>query len=543
MSTQRMLGVMSLACALALAGCDEELEEHVDGGEEPMELDDAGKPRPDAGQPADPSDAAVSDGGVPVQDAAADAAMNDASPVQDGALSQDASTDGSTQHSDAGSQNSDAGAPNADGGASQPPQSTGAHFFLPTQEPENTSAPTVEVDAAGNVHSVYPAYAGGDAFYSFCASDGSCTGSESAKVVHFQVDASVSNTMLALTKDGKPRVLFATYQQVYWGECDANCGERSSWTFASILNHGSKRQVTGEALALDAQGRPRFLMHTYRALFGIGQQAPEEIYAQCDASCDKPESWRYDVVAPEIWDGSHLRFDAQGRAHVATTVVPFEGNAPKDPVTAYLRCDAADCGANDAFRGIGFVPPYESRVDAVTMLPAVSLALTKAGEPRVALIGKSAAGKKQLIYFACTGDCKTLAGWKGTELTSHDAIGSGLDLALDANDHPRLAYTFNYNILYRYCDEANCATDEAKWDDGLVEASSNIPPDHIFLWENCTIGAWFLHDPSIALTRDGKLRVGYQARDLSGGFTRPDPTKPGCVPGLDMTFARMAIMK
>jgi hypothetical protein len=526
-----------LACALALAGCDEELEERVDGGEQPAELEDAGipKPRPDAGPPEDQNDAAPSDGGVSMQDGSTQrdsGAQHDggASDAGDAALKQDGSVQG------------DAGA-HSDSGASQPPASLGTHFFLPTKEPENTSAPTLEVDAAGNVHSVYPAYAGGDAFYSFCANDGSCTGSDSAEVVHFQVDGSVSSTMLALTKDGKPRVLFATYMQVYWGECDSHCGERSSWKFASILNHQSKRQVTGEALALDAQGRPRFLMHTYRALFGIGQQAPEQIYAQCDASCDSAESWRYDVVATqEIWDGSQLRFDAQGRAHVATTVVPFEGNAPKDPVTAYLRCDAADCGAADSFRGIGFVPPYESRVDAVTMLPAVSLALTKAGDPRVALIGKSESGKKQLIYFACSGDCKTLAGWKGTELTSHEAIGSGLDLALDANDHPRLAYTFNYNILYRFCDETDCATDVAKWDDGLVEASSNIPADHIFLWENCTVGAWFLHDPSIALTSEGKLRVGYQARDLSGGFTRPDPTKPGCVAGLDMTFARVAIM-
>jgi hypothetical protein len=80
------------------------------------------------------------------------------------------------------------------------------------------------------------------------------------------------------------------------------------------------------------------------------------------------------------------------------------------------------------------------------------------------------------------------------------------------------------------------------WDDALVENSGSIPADKIFLWENCTIGAWFLHDPSIALTRNGLPRVGYQARDISGGFTRPDPTKPGCTPGTDMTFARLAVM-
>ena len=66
--------------------------------------------------------------------------------------------------------------------------------------------------------------------------------------------------------------------------------------------------------------------------------------------------------------------------------------------------------------------------------------------------------------------------------------------------------------------------------------------DRIFLEWNCTIGAWFLHSPSIALTSDGKPRVGYQSRDVSGGVSRPDPTKPRCVAGTDMTFSRLGLL-
>lgn len=527
MATQRILGVMSLACALAWGACDEEERDparDVDSGEEPVESADAGgKPsRHDAG--ADPSTADDTD----------DAESDDDDTGDAGAAPPDAQSEDDDPDS-----GSDGGADSDDPSA---PMMTDA-FFLPTEEPDNTSAPTVEVDAQGNVHSVYPAYAGGDAYYSLCANDGSCKGSESAKVVHFQTEGTVANAMLALTADGKPRVLLSSFQHVYWAECDEGCGERENWTFASILDHGGKRQITGEALALDPSGRPRFLMHTYRALFGIGQETPEEIYAQCDANCENPASWRYDVVENEIWDGSNLRFDAHGHAHVATTVVPFEGLSPQDPLTAYLACEAADCGAKGAFRGIGFFPPFESMTEAITMNPATALALTRDGAPRVALIAKSSEGKKQLVYFACDQDCQKDTGWSGTILTEHSALGSGLDLALDATDHPRLVYTFNYNILLRHCDGDDCTSENAPWDDALVEASRNIPPDHIFLWENCTIGAWFLHDPSIALTREGLPRVGYQARDISGGFTRPDPTKPGCVPGTDMTFARLARMQ
>jgi hypothetical protein len=536
MSIQKVLGVMSIASALTLAGCDEEEDgPHEDAGEE-IEGRDAGKPKPraDSGRADEDEEQWDLD-----DDPAADAGSNtntDAGDNRDGGTT----GDGGSASQDSGSNVSSDGSVSSDGGRAT--SGNGSFFFLPTGEPDNTSAPTVEVDAQGNTHSVFPAYAGGDAYYALCRNDGSCRDSASAQVVHFRTDGTVANAMIALTADGRPRILLSSFQQVYWGSCESNCGLRANWTFASILNHGGKRQVTGEALALDPQGRPRFLMHTYRALFGIGQEAPEEIYAQCDQSCENPASWRYATVENEIWDGSNLRFDAQGRAHVATSVVPFEGSSPRDPINAYLSCMAPDCGVMGAFNGTGFGAPFESRTEAITMYPATSLALTRSGAPRVALIAKNDEGKKQLIYFACNDNCQLGASWTGTVLTQHDALGSGVDLALDQNDQPRLVYTFNYNILLRFCDDNDCTAESASWDDGLVESSKNIPTDKIFLWENCTIGAWFLHDPSIALTSSGLPRVGYQARDISGGFTRPDPTKPGCTPGTDMTFARLAVL-
>lgn len=71
-----------------------------------------------------------------------------------------------------------------------------------------------------------------------------------------------------------------------------------------------------------------------------------------------------------------------------------------------------------------------------------------------------------------------------------------------------------------------------------------MKPDEISLYENCTVGAWFLHSPSIALTNPGKARVGYQARDISGGWESPDPaTKADCRAGTDMTWSRLAVMQ
>ena len=52
--------------------------------------------------------------------------------------------------------------------------------------------------------------------------------------------------------------------------------------------------------------------------------------------------------------------------------------------------------------------------------------------------------------------------------------------------------------------------------------------------------AWFLHDPSLALRSDGSAIVAYAARDISGGVSTTDPTKPRCVAGTDMILGRIA---
>jgi hypothetical protein len=56
------------------------------------------------------------------------------------------------------------------------------------------------------------------------------------------------------------------------------------------------------------------------------------------------------------------------------------------------------------------------------------------------------------------------------------------------------------------------------------------------------VGAWFLHNPSIAVASDGKPVIGYQSRDISGGWSNPDPTKPRCAAGTDMTWSRLAVI-
>jgi hypothetical protein len=417
--------------------------------------------------------------------------------------------------------------------------SVDARFFLPTGEPDNTSAPRVETDADGNVHAVYPAYAGGGAYYAFCAKG--CAKSEDVKVVRLDTDGTVANAMLALDAHGKPRVLLSAYSNVTYASCDAECTTPGGWTASVIVDHASEREVTGEALALDPEGRPRFLMHTYRALLGIGQKAPETVYVLCDADCQDPSSWRQRHVSDRIWQGSSLRFDAAGRAHVATVAtVPGKNGAASEDLAAYAQCETR-CEDEQSWVAVGLMKSFKDDYAAIKIEPSVALAVTKDGQPRALVLGTSDAGKKSLVYFACDHDC-TAANWAGTVVSDHDKVGAGIDLALDAADHPRLVYTLSDIIVFGRCDDARCEAAESAWKITKVEAGSDMPPDKIFLYPNCTVAAWFLHGPSLAIGPDGMPRVGYQARDISGGFARPDKKYGTCVAGTDMTWSRLATM-
>lgn len=410
-------------------------------------------------------------------------------------------------------------------------------FFLPTGEPDNTSAPTIELDAAGNIHAVYPAYAGGDAYYAFCAAG--CETSDDVAVVRLPTDGTVANAMLALDADGEPHVLLSSYATIEYASCDGDCTDPAAWTQSTVLVHDGAREVTGEAFALDPAGNPRFMMHTYVAYLGIGQGAPETHYVACDADCHDAASWSQSLVAEQIWQSTHLRFDARGTAHVATVATVVEDTGSVD-IAAYVACES-DCTDGDRWIANGLTPAFSSLYEAVDFPPAIALALTNEGQPRIAVIGQDDAGVRNVAYLACDDDCATVP-WTGTSLSQGDDIGPGIDLSLDDEGHPRFVYTFAYNIGLASCDADECQHADSPWTLTGVELGEDLDPDEIFLWPNCNVGAWFFHTPSLALDADGDARVGYQARDISGGWSNPDPTMADCQAGTDMTWSRIALL-
>ena len=442
---------------------------------------------------------------------------------------------------DGGDDAGDAGGDETGGGNDPDPDPDSVAFFLPTDTATNTGAPQVAVDRDGGMHAVYPAYAGGDAFYAYCAPG--CAASEDVRVVRLASAGTVANAMLALDPAGRPRVLLSSYAHVDYAQCTSDCTDASAWTVTPVVVHDGERQVTGEAFALDADGRPRFVMHTYVVPLGIGQGPPITEYVACDDGCDDPQRWTVTPMAEQIWRSSSLRFDAQGRAHLATAAI-VEGidGAPSQDAAAYAHCDS-DCTDSNRWIGVSLEVAYTDRFAAVTIDPAISLALTHEGQPRIAVLATSSNGMANVTYLACDDDC-TGAGWRGVVLVEQDGLGAGIDLALDDADRPRLVHTYGADIGYGRCDAADCVDPAAQWTLGPVERGSDIPIDDIYLWPNCTVAAWFLHSPTVAIGSTGVLHVGYQARDITGGWNNPDPSHtPDCVAGTDMTWSRVARRK
>lgn len=527
MSTQRNRSfVLLLLGALALAGCPADPGDGPNAGDGGAEdAGDAGNDDPRPRPSPDKGD--EEENGHPKPDAGAVDPGDEPGPV-------DPEDPGDPQDPVEPSDPSDPsdpvepGDPNAD-----------ERFFLPAAgEAKNTRAAKVVLDAQGNLHAIYPAYAGGDAYYAFCPD--ACDDPSTMESVELPAEGTVLNAMIAVTRDGRPRVLMNTALDVIYAECDGDCTDPDSWRSAVIDHHNGDRDVTGNAFALDGQDRPRFVMHTYVALLGIGQKPPATFYAACDGDCLDSSSWQVDTIQDQIWQSSQLRFDAQGRAHLATVAVSFENNVPGAKQGAYLVCESGSCTTAEDWSGIVLAPAFENYAQEIDT--AIAMALTQNGGPRIILLARGEGEGRLLAYFECDDDCAH-NNWRYAGISAADQIGSGVDIQLDAQAHPRFAFTLNDNIGVYYCDDADCTREGAPWDLTKVEFASDLAKDDIILWPNCTVDAWVLHDPSFVLLPSGALRVGYEATDISGvPASTQDPTKPACLAGKDMTLARMALL-
>lgn len=415
-------------------------------------------------------------------------------------------------------------------------------FFAPTDVPTNTAGSTVQFDAQGNIHSVYRVYSRGDAFYASCASQ--CTGKTQVKAVRFKTDGAVQNIMLALTRKGQPRVLFHTSQNAYYGACDANCTSIKNWKTSVILTRAKFGEagldISGEAFVLDAQDRPRFIMSSYPQIIASLQSRFDTYFVSCDVQCTQAGNWnRARLWDDEAWRDVQLKVTPTNelRAAFIGRTKGLSGPNNRD-IAAYGECRAA-CGTPENWNVTGLDNLYVTQ--RLTSKPTVAMELTSTGAPRIAMIGTYLNDEKgYLRYLSCDQDCvgeKVDASWSALTLTESESLYPGLDLALEGGK-PRMVFSTHGNVFMAVCD-TGCAQDANRWTPKVVEKGDDLLADKVIPYPNCTLAAWFLYDPSIAVRAGGKVAVSYSASDDSGGFSTPDTTKPECKAGTDMIFARL----
>ncbi|HHY54481.1 MAG TPA: hypothetical protein GYA08_03500 [Chloroflexi bacterium] len=427
---------------------------------------------------------------------------------------------------------------------SAPPDATG-FFLVPTPNIElPTSHATMAVDPAGGVHVAFTPQAGASqaptrpAYYAYCATN--CTTSSAFTIL--QLGDGVDYASLALDPLGRPRLLLripaqsgAIFIFQYW-MCDSNCLARDQWRSGAI-GYTYARPIGWvepfiHAFALDQAGRPRFIYYDNGADHEDAHRGV--FYASCDSDCTDAAQWR----ELRLLDDPHARDfdlafgpDGQPRMVYAT----YNSDELTQPVV-YVECNQ-QCHLVESWSTILLADTVSA---SVSHFAVFALEVDSEGKPRVALYTGTGAGgslsTNTLYYLTCdAAACAQAQAWSALNLGFSETHGEeGVDLALDAQNRPRLAYHApmgaGFGLQYAWCD-SDCAMSAQGWRTQKMEASEEvnaempIPP-----WSGCafpqcnppippcTVSTWDSGlRPALALDAAGNPRIAFDAHHEQGG--------------------------
>jgi hypothetical protein len=165
-----------------------------------------------------------------------------------------------------------------------------------------------------------------------------------------------------------------------------------------------------------------------------------------------------------------------------------------------------------------------------------SLRVDSNGRPRIALYSgsynqdPSPFDDDLLYYLSCNTQCATgePANWQYVAIGSSTLAGQDVDLALDGQGRPRLAYSgLNDSLGYSWCDQ-DCEDSAAGWQHVVAESKEALSDDYDILpIRRCTISAWLNGvRPTLALDPQGNPRIAYDAQhywygtEIVGGQVR-----------------------
>lgn len=431
-----------------------------------------------------------------------------------------------------------------------PPGGKGSLFL--NKAIKNASA-DVAVDARGGMHAVYahfiPDADNPRAVYAYCPAPASnCASAAGWQMVSLLEH--VSEVQLQLTAAGQPRLLIVSTSTVYNGgkdywyaACDGGCASAGAWSLTRIVSSwGTSTYDVDEqnrpqrTFALDPQGRPRFLYQDRNYFYA----EPDHIgvyYVACDERCDDAGQWTqteitYELNQPyrfdnEVMDYPALVFDANGGARVVANVFALNPDGSDAPDGLYYyECDSG-CDSIDSWQRTFLLPPGSGSVPA----PSWDLALDANGHPRIALFTGGGLSPDtfnyQLLYLYCDGGCLDSNQWNFNNVGLGGSNGQSADLELNAQGDPRIAWISSIGDLgYAWCDGA-CEADPAPWHQRTVETEAAvrqqnpqaIPP-------HCDSDTWNGIAPTLALDPSGAPRIAYDVAVNARCYYDDTPNNP-----------------
>jgi hypothetical protein len=422
---------------------------------------------------------------------------------------------------------------------SQPPPSTppavrAGHFALTDWL---TYSAATAVDAQGGVHRAMfvsderheHEALNQPALYSYCPGPAAACSDPTQWSAPLLIDERVNEVQVAVTSDGKPRLLVrrsgARFNEYDYFACDSACTEPENWS-GVIVAEDAGGDLNGFALgnhyfALDANDRPRFVYGN-----GWGNGRPNGIYyAWCDAAdCAQPDSWQLTraYVGPDnvttSGEAASLAFDGDKPRMVINR---YTSGLPTGVL--YLSCDG-QCDATDGWQATELPPP------GARAWTSWDLALDSAGRPRLALYepgGIDIAVGGALYYGWCDADdCAQSDAWQFRQVAAGE--GRNADLIIDGQGRTHMVYDAGQRgvVGHRWCDTG--CTDAGSWQRRILETNEQLmaefaPASPLSCSQQEV--AWLDALPSASVAPSGELVVAYDAKFVARCFF-VDPTDP-----------------
>jgi hypothetical protein len=363
------------------------------------------------------------------------------------------------------------------------------------------------MDDSGGVHLTFYDY--GYIYYAHCAAD--CGNPANwLELPLFEVGTfdSLDEPTLGVDASGHPRLMwYAAYgwgeDAYYYAECNANCTTSSaSWTstgVAQVDSYGYPHHV--RYAALDTQDRPH-LVYPKSDYPDYGFY-----YLSCDTGCTAASNWyTTTVLTPGLEpDAMQLVFDPNNRPRVLG--YDFENDG-----LFYAECNS-NCSNAANWGSVGQIAPiydfsdnnYVLRVDAQ-------------GRPRMAYYDGNS-DNNVLNYAWSNASPLTAGGWSSYTLNYPSRDNWTLDLALDSQGRPSVAYSTAIienapdGLAYLTC-TANCETTSASWQRQFIETTDELAASYpIATTPGCVSSSWMVNGyPSLALDAADGPSVSYMVR-------------------------------